>query len=53
LEGIDFDAFFDSENFTHTEAFVESYLKQKQTKTSKLRDLHLYRTVGKTGNFYD
>jgi hypothetical protein len=52
LEGIDFDAFFDSENFTHTETFVESYLKQRQTKTTKLRDLHLYQTVGKTGQLF-
>lgn len=41
LEGIDFDAFFDYDNFTHEETFIENYLKHRQTKTTKLRDTSL------------
>lgn len=41
LEGIDFDAFFDDDNFTHQETFIENYLKHRQTKTTKLRDTSL------------
>lgn len=41
LEGIDFDAFFDCDNFTHEETFIDNYLKHRQTKTTKLRDTSL------------
>ena len=41
LEGIDFDAFFNVENFTHANSFIESYLKERMNRTSKMRDLHL------------
>ena len=41
LEGIDFDAFFDDDNFTHQETFIDNYLKHRQTKTTKLRDTSL------------
>jgi hypothetical protein len=38
LEGIDFDAFFDHENFHHDKKFIESYLKHRQNKVARLRD---------------
>lgn len=41
LEGIDFDAFFDHENFKHEKSFIESYLKHRQNRTTRLRDPHL------------
>jgi len=41
LEGIDFEAFFDSDNFTHEKTFFENYINQRKNKTSRLRDLHL------------
>lgn len=41
LEGIDFDAFFDYDNFTHQETFIDNYLRHRQTKTTKLRDTSL------------
>ena len=39
LEGIDFEAFFDSENFTHQETIVGNYLKMRATKTTRMRDM--------------
>lgn len=41
LEGIDFDAFFDSDNYTHENKFIESYLVQRHNRTSRMRDMHL------------
>ncbi len=40
LEGIDFDAFFDCDNFSHEQAAIDNYLEQRQTKTSKMRDFN-------------
>lgn len=40
LEGIDFDAFFDCDNFTHQQAVVDNYLENRQTRTSRLRDMN-------------
>ena len=41
LEGIDFEAFFDSDNFIHQETEVINFLKQKSTKTTRMRDTHV------------
>ncbi len=38
LEGIDFDAFFDCDNFSHQQAVIANYLDHRQTRTSKMRD---------------
>ncbi len=41
LEGIDFEAFFNSDTFKHRETFIEYYLNMRQTKTTRMRDMHL------------
>ena len=38
LEGIDFNAFFDPKKFSHKNPHIESYVEQKYTKTTKMRD---------------
>jgi hypothetical protein len=38
LEGIDFNAFFNPDNYSHKEAAVEVFIEQKYTRTTKMRD---------------
>ena len=38
LEGIDFNAFFNSDKFSHQEARVNCFIEQKYTRTTKMRD---------------
>ena len=40
LEGIDFEAFFNCDEFTHKQSVIDNYLNHRQTKTSKLRDMN-------------
>ena len=39
LEGIDFEAFFNSKNYSHKESHLETFIEQKYTRTTKMRDL--------------
>jgi hypothetical protein len=53
LEGIDFDAFFDSDNYTHKKSIIDNYLIHRETKTSRLRDLNMnISSMSRKGKFY-
>lgn len=52
LEGIDFNAIFHPDQYSHKVAAVESFLTQKYTRTTKMRDKNLV-FPPKHRNFYD
>jgi hypothetical protein len=39
LEGIDFDAFFNSKKYSHKDSHIETFIEQKYTRTTRMRDL--------------
>ena len=41
LEGIDFDAFFNPDSFTHDEIQVKTFVESKYNRTMKMRDQNL------------